>query len=1465
MLRGTAPPEVELDDMDSYDDNQESQVPDDNSSESEELEGEEVVVQTNHSFGTLEVVPLDDATASKPSYQPLTFRIVFNNSNETGNSRNLQTKFCNNRVSTTKYTWWNFIPKNLYEQFHRLANFFFLVCAILTLIPGITNISAVSSVSPLVFVLAVTACKEAYDDVKRQMGDSEINRTKTLILRGRKWTQVTWAEVQVGDIIKVQGDEALPVDMLLLSTSLSNGMCYIQTANLDGETNLKVRQARPETAQVRTESALTDWNGRLECEQPNKDLYNFDGRLYVPSKKNALSLDNNQLLLRGCLLKNTDFAVGLVVFTGNDTKLRQNARDPPTKRSTLEKQMNTGLLSLFALLFVTCTVCAAFSVSLMDGKYWYLDYHLTTADKAEAFFRNFASYCILFSYMIPISLYVVKLWQTFLLESDVNMYHEASNTPAKAKTSNLIEELGQIDFIFSDKTGTLTSNEMELQKCTIDGKIYTLYEPVTVDGEESQETIKNTFQSATLGDLELEEHAKSTLLSRIPDMENSQEFFKLLAVCHSVLPDTDKDDPTKIVYQASSPDELALVQRAADLGYVFKERTFDTVSIECEGQRLTYTILNMIEFNSNRKRMSVICRCPDGRIRLYCKGADTMMVPRLTPAEQENFKKNIDPHLEYFAAEGLRTLCCASAVIDEKAYEAWNIRFEEANSSLDDRKGKIESAADEIERGMKIVGCTAIEDKLQDGVPEAIAQLRRANINIWVLTGDKQETAINIGLSCKLLTGVSLISLYSDNPDAHINEATVQEELQAAIRSLENKRSAGEEFGLVIEGECLKFCLNKSSPEIQELFLHLALQCKTVVCCRVSPSQKRGVVRAVKKSRPHLRTLAIGDGANDVSMIQEAHIGVGILGKEGMQAAMSSDYAIAQFRYLANMLLVHGRFSYIRTSRLVLYSFYKNAVLSVCLLLFACQSLFSAQNMFNSNSLAGYNVVFAAFPIIFFAILDQDVKPDKVFSYPKLYEIGQKGTQYSMSLLWAWFIYGIVHAFIIYIGLISFFDWGVLSDDGQVLDLWSEAMIGFTAIVIVVNLKVAVETYYWTWINYLALATTIGFWFLYSLVYTVIPSVAGDEYWVTPRVWSTPTFWLYLLIVTAVCILPDVTLKYLHRNYYPETRHIVQEIQREGRSERRKLRKKGFVVKKPTITMMSLNSSAQYAEGNNGPKTHTGYAFAQDDHTAIAFSMSLKSMLKKRRDKKKERKDKRTPKTPRKYPSYEELRLEGTIIRQGRERLWQKAPTAVSETLRWLSHSRASLSISTSIPGRYCRGAMIFVQDDMAIASGSRDLVSHLWSQVIVPLDHTMSTEYLRVQNEVTQLPIFRTQNNNPPPQKHNQWIIQLIRLTPCTRVPNQYKLGPILMAIYNVYEYVNESAIDEDLICCICLEPFVDPVARSCGNTFCRRCIKDLERCPKCREHCTDQRVSLTHSLLPTCYQNYRLSSEVWSEDIPI
>jgi phospholipid-translocating ATPase len=340
-------------------------------------------------------------------------------------------------------------------------------------------------------------------------------------------------------------------------------------------------------------------------------------------------------------------------------------------------------------------------------------------------------------------------------------------------------------------------------------------------------------------------------------------------------------------------------------------------------------VLNTLEFNSTRKRMSAIVRMPNGKIILFCKGADSIIYSRLAPGQQQNLRRQTAAHLEMFAREGLRTLCVAERVLGEEEYQIWNKKHELAAAALTDREDKLEEVSSAIEQDLTLLGGTAIEDRLQDGVPDTIALLGRAGIKLWVLTGDKVETAINIGFSCNLLSNeMELIVFNIDAGDVQAASGELdkwlavfgltgtEEELIAARKHHEPPSAT---HAIVVDGEVLKLMLGDA---LQRKFLLLCKQCRSVLCCRVSPAQKAAVVQMVRKGL-NIMALSIGDGANDVAMIQEADVGVGIAGEEGRQAVMSSDYAIGQFRFLQRLVLVHGRWSYRRLGETIANFFYK--------------------------------------------------------------------------------------------------------------------------------------------------------------------------------------------------------------------------------------------------------------------------------------------------------------------------------------------------------------------------------------------------------------------------------------------------------------------------------------------------------------------------------------------------------------
>lgn len=1151
--------------------------------------------------------------------------------------------FPTNYISTTKYSLWSCLPIFLYEQFSRFSNAYFLVVGIgytINAISPIFTFGRYSTLWVLAVVVIISGIKEGLEDYNRYREDRRVNRAVTHVV-GSTNPEDQWAAVRVGDILRIEEKEHLPADIVLVASSSDDGLAYIETKQLDGESNLKVKVVPQSISPAfRNEATALLTKGRVDCEAPNDRLYKFNGRMVLEDAPAAarnlddesddsheptvvplnepVALGPENLMIRGSSLRNTDWVMGIVVNTGRDTKLMQNVKPRPRKNSRLERETNRHYfvpLALQICVIVGLTIRAAQECDSLQGASYL--FGSSGCAPLEKFLRLF-TFFITFSALIPISLYVsmeiVRVFQVYFIVNDKNIHDKETNIRTEVRTSNLNEELGVVHHLFTDKTGTLTANRMEFKKCSFGGRVYEMEEEPN-EGATSMTDLREALQagprSSAVRNFELDE------------LQQADTALRLLAICHSVVAESPNaaDDASEnntemssgsstgrrrrrrrrrnrgdegqdrsdaagrsndksrkesslnsgsapppssyegnnrlssslnesatgseiINYQASSPDEAALVQAARKQGYTYLSRSNRDTVIDVFGRPECHQLLETLEFDSTRKRMSVITKDPDGHIRIYTKGADAIIFARLAPDQSS---EATEQHLHEFAVEGLRTLCLAYADLDEDWFKAWHKRYRTAASEIENREIAVEAVVNEIECNLKLLGATAIEDKLQEGVPETLRKLEQAGIKIWVLTGDKQETAINIGLSCGAIDeGMDVVIINEDNVED--TAAQIDRALGRWSAMLSTKDTV-KKLGLVIDGQTLHYALE---PQLQRKLIVVARMARSVIACRVSPKQKTEIVELVRKHDKDKVTLAIGDGANDVGMIQAAHVGVGIVGLEGQEAKLASDYSIAQFRFLARLMLVHGRWSYKRLAKMVLYTIYKNAALTLCEIYWATYSAFTGQPLLDPWMGGLYNLLLTSLPPIVLAIFDQELSAEYALAFPEIYAKGQRNSAYNFRVFASWLASALWQSAVIF--YICFWGFGDSPTyNGQLLGMFPFGAVVFSAVIINVHVMLLVYQSSWTKLSAGLYALSFISWFivgpLFSLrAISLTGKLSPPLYAVMHRVFAEPRFWFVVLLCPVVTISPSLLYKYSKRRRRPNLKMLVQELLRSGKT-----------------------------------------------------------------------------------------------------------------------------------------------------------------------------------------------------------------------------------------------------------------------------------------------------------------------------
>ncbi|KAJ5110214.1 hypothetical protein N7532_002859 [Penicillium argentinense] len=1241
----------------------------------------------------------------------------------------LKIAYPRNKIRTAKYTPITFVPKNVWLQFHNIANIYFLFVIILNFFPIFGANNPGLNAVPLIVIIVVTAIKDAIEDWGRTVSDNQVNnspvyrliewnnvnstedniglwrRFKKACTRGTiasyKWMKAQfqknpdtedeggaprrdsfmttatprqsgmyshrdsmapgevaipmtdvpspqpeareewpskpenkflspdsanrdnlavnpdkktgsvvdaskqtpgkarfkrdqWKNIQVGDFVRLYNEDPIPADIVILSTSDPDGACYVETKGLDGETNLKVRHALHCGREVRHARDCEKAEFTIESEAPHANLYAYNGAIRweqrdpsfpeAPRKEMVEPVTINNILLRGCSLRSTEWVLGVVVFTGGESKIMLNSGATPAKRARLAKDLNWNVIYNFIILFIMCLVAG-----IVNGIAWgtpnksldFFDYGSYGGTPPVTGIVTFWTAVILFQNLVPISLYIsleiVRTIQAVFIHSDLYMYYERLGLYCVPKSWNISDDVGQVEYIFSDKTGTLTQNVMEFKKCTINGvsygEAYTEAQigmrrreganadeeaaearaQIAADGVKMLEGLRRIHDNPYLKD----ENLTFIAPNYVTDIEGqsgeeqkraAEHFMLALAVCHTVITEHTPGDPPQIEFKAQSPDEAALVSTARDCGFTVLGRAGDDLLLNIMGEERTYTVLNTLEFNSSRKRMSAIIRMPDGTIRLFCKGADSIIYSRLARGKQQDLRRKTAEHLEDYAKEGLRTLCIADRLLSEEEYQAWSKEHDVAAAAIEMREEKLEKVSSQIEQELMLLGGTAIEDRLQDGVPDTIQLLADAGIKLWVLTGDKVETAINIGFSCNLLNNnMELIVL--NIPEGQHDKATTEldkhlqtfgltgsdEELIAARNDHTPPEAT---HAVIVDGETLKLML---SDELKQKFLLLCKQCKAVLCCRVSPSQKAAVVNMVRHGL-NIMALSIGDGANDVAMIQEADVGVGIAGEEGRQAVMSSDYAIGQFRFLQRLLLVHGRWSYRRLGECTANFFYKNLVWTFALFWYSIYNDFDGSYLFDYTYIVLVNLAFTSLPVIFMGIFDQDVDDRVSLAVPQLYMRGIERKEWSQLKFWLYMADGLYQSIICFFMPYELYKVAnfATANGRDIGDRTRMGVLVATCAVIASNVYIMMNTYRWDWFTCLINAISCLLIFFWTGVYSCF-TAAGQFYDAANEVYGSLSFWIVLLITCMISLLPRFAYNAVQKVFFPLDVDIIRE------------------------------------------------------------------------------------------------------------------------------------------------------------------------------------------------------------------------------------------------------------------------------------------------------------------------------------
>jgi len=1214
-----------------------------------------------------------------------------------------ENKFISNEIHTSKYTWYNFIFLNLFEQLTKPANFYFCCVCVLQMIPAVSITNGRPSIAvPLFFVVGVSAIKDWFEDSKRKREDRNENEKKFEVLTNVglcEWTPKQSQNLNVGDIVKIHDNERFPADILLVGVQSEDSKtkreyCYVETSNIDGETNLKLKQVHPcfhEVGELKKEGCkrFSKLDYEIHADAPNAKLDEWIGTVNN-LKQGKQNFNAENLLLRGSELRNSGKIYGMVIYTGFESKIFMNNQARSMQKSKISKVEKVMNKMIMCMCFAQSTLCLILAI---NNGYWVSKnqdaWYIPETDAVEDSLLKFFTWFIIFSQFIPISMLVslelMRFGQMQFMQWDFNMTRLVGDETIRGwlckscnvQNSRLNEELGMVEFVFSDKTGTLTENSLDFRKCVIgrvgygtgtteigraaqrrrgeDVAIVAEINPEHVaphvyfdQAEEvralitknpkqgSQEhsalmyarclALNNTcyplweqvyqlrfnFGEDDEMDLKVEQDGTVSLVEERNSLLQAHSHIQKVSprgeddIAMQHMNVKEQNDILKKILQgkkpctvhlkrklkipefkASSPDDQALVNFSHFIGVSLRNRKppYVDLLVTCaDGSEYTETWkqIALMDFASHKKRMSVVLECVSedsdcyGQIYAFIKGADSELMKNIWGMDKfsaEPASRFTTSTLDLYAEEGLRTLLVGYSNLPHSWWEDWEPEWQQAEMKLRPNTMERYNFEDKVDKSIDwhLVGATAIEDKLQRYVPETITSFLQAGMRVWILTGDKLETAKNVGVACDLLdpdmeeVGFLFQVDGKVDKDAEVSRDLVVKQINSALemmssqeeivanktRSLEEREEAENllsRAGLLLTSSAFSVVTSAEEESLLNAFLDLALRVKSVVACRLQPDQKSLIVQLIRE-RKRVITMAVGDGANDEPMIRTANVGIGIAGLEGTAAVRASDYAIGQFSFLRRLLFVHGRNCYRRNSLMIYYILYKNALGCGTYLWFAFQSGFSGQPLYLDWTWQLLNVAYTALPIYAYALFDKDAEDEDLVQHPEIYYLTNgnvrrnaarsktvdmpsswdkffdfdAGNMFQFRFFAGWIVEAFSTSAIIY--YFTLFSWKELTtadSSGQTYGLWMFGVGVFTSVILVVNLRLFFVFESWTAAHILSLLLSFFAYFSSLFVFSITTwwETGGcDYYGIFFKMIYIERFWLTCLLASVVSLM----------------------------------------------------------------------------------------------------------------------------------------------------------------------------------------------------------------------------------------------------------------------------------------------------------------------------------------------------------